>query len=299
MHLVGSSGLKPLPTLPALEPSALGCRHEELERLIERDGLPFDAAETRSRRREVVRLVAKHHFIAYRDVELEVWYREEREQWSWRLLRGGGEDRAASARLEQLELTGADVIPFDEVPRPPEQAEARAIGEAVSAVAAGGRSRVLATHEHRPALREALLEAQREVIIISPWLATNAVDAELLSWIEQALRRSRELRIRIGYGIEPAGKTRRADRDQQDALKRLRKISDRNCGRIELVEVGNTHQKIVICDQRFAIVTSFNFLSFKPRPGRGIRLETGMLIEEAAAVENLRRGLLETLGVRR
>lgn len=298
-HLVGTSGLKPLPTLPALEPGVLACRHEEVERLIVRDGLPFDTEETRSRRREVVRLIAKHHFLAYREVELEIWHREERDEWRWRLLRGGGEDRAASARLEQLELTGQQVIPFDEAPREPDQPEARAVVEAISSVATEGRSKVLATHEHRPALQEVLLEARREIIIISPWLATNAVDGELLSWIEQALRRNRELRIRIGYGIEQAGKTKRPDRDQQEALKRLRKISDRNRGRIQLVEIGNTHQKVVICDERYAIVTSFNFLSFKPRPGRGIRLETGFLVDDGAQVRALREVAVDALAPRR
>jgi hypothetical protein len=294
-HLLGSSGLKPLPTLSALEPGALACRHDEVERLIARDGLPFDTGETRSRRREVVRLIPKHHFLAYREVELEIWHRADRDEWRWRLLRGGGEDRAASERLEQLELTGQHVIPFDEAPGEPEQAQARAVAEAVSAVAASDRSKVLQTHEHRPMLREALLEAQHELVIISPWLATSAVDAELLSWIEQSLRRNRELRIRIGYGIEQVGKTKRPDRDQQEALKRLRKVSDRNRGRIELIEIGNTHQKVVICDDRYAIVTSFNFLSFKPRPGRGIRLETGTLVHDAETVRALRRDVLGAL----
>lgn len=295
-HQLGASGLKALPTLPGLEATALACRHEEVEQLIERDGLPFDTAEAKSRRREVVRLVAKHAYVAYRQVDLEIWHRADRDEWRWRLLRGGGEDRAASARLEQLELSGNDIIPFDEAPREPDRAETRALSDAISTtVRTGTGVRILQVHEHRPALRDALLEdARRELIIVSPWLATNAVDADLLSWIEQALRRNKELRIRIGYGIEPTGKTKRADRDQQEALKRLRQVSERNRGRIELVEIGNTHEKVVICDDRYAIVTSFNFLSFKPRPGRGIRLETGTLVEDPSAVHVLRQNVLRT-----
>jgi phosphatidylserine/phosphatidylglycerophosphate/cardiolipin synthase-like enzyme len=170
-----------------------------------------------------------------------------------------------------------------------ERAEAQEIASAVSEVATGGRAKVLAAHEHRPALRDALREARRELIIISPWLATAAVDGELLGWIDQALRAQKSLRIRIGYGIEPVGKAKRPARDQEDALRRIHKIAERSRGRLVLVEIGNTHEKIVICDESYAIVTSFNFLSFKPRPGRGVRLETGMVIEDPAAVRELRR----------
>jgi hypothetical protein len=285
-----ASGLRALPLVPELERAALEARHEEIQRLVARDGLPFDREDLRARRREVVRFVAKRCFVAYREVHLELWHRDEKDEWRWRLLRGGGEDRVVSERLEQLEQTkDAVVIPLEEAPPAPERAEAQEIASAVSEVATGGRAKVLAAHEHRPALRDALREARRELIIISPWLATAAVDGELLGWIDQALRAQKSLRIRIGYGIEPVGKAKRPARDQEDALRRIHKIAERSRGRLVLVEIGNTHEKIVICDESYAIVTSFNFLSFKPRPGRGVRLETGMVIEDPAAVRELRR----------
>lgn len=291
-----ASGLRSLPLVPELGRAALEERHEEVQRLVTRDGLPFDREDLRSHRREVVRFVAKRCTVAYREVQLELWHREEKNEWRWRLLRGGGEDRVVSERLEQLEQTkDAVVIPLEEPPSEPARAEAQEIASAVTEIAAGGRAMVLATHEHRPALRDALREARRELIIISPWLATAAIDGELLGWIEQALRAQRQLRIRIGYGIEPVGKAKRPPRDQEDALRRLRKLAERSRGRLELVEIGNTHEKIVICDERYAIVTSFNFLSFKPRPGRGIRLETGMVIEDSAAVAELHRRVSRTL----
>ena len=67
---------------------------------------------------------------------------------------------------------------------------------------------------------------------------------------------------------------------------------------IRTVEIGNTHEKLVITDGRAAIVTSFNWLSFNPRPGRGMRRETGIRIDEREEVQRLRGALAAALGLR-
>ncbi|MGH7298702.1 MAG: phospholipase D-like domain-containing protein, partial [Polyangiaceae bacterium] len=146
-------------------------------------------------------------------------------------------------------------------------------------------------HEHREALRDAILEARRELIIVSPWLRTAAVDHELLGWLRTSLDRNKELRITVGYGIErDAAAAQRKDpavRDQEEALRRLREMGDRAHGRVRVVEVGNTHEKLVICDDQYVILTSFNFLSFNPRPGKGLRREMGYRITDTAIVADV------------
>ena len=63
------------------------------------------------------------------------------------------------------------------------------------------------------------------------------------------------------------------------------------------VEIGNTHEKLVLTEGRTAIVTSFNWLSFKPTPGRGLRRETGLRVDEVSAVVALRASLADALGL--
>ena len=42
--------------------------------------------------------------------------------------------------------------------------------------------------------------------------------------------------------------------------------------------LGNTHAKVLICDKRFLIITSFNWLSFKGDPKRTFRDERGTYV---------------------
>ncbi len=79
-----------------------------------------------------------------------------------------------------------------------------------------------------------------------------------------------------------------AVRDQEEALRRLREMGSRARNRLRVVEVGNTHEKIVICDDQYVILTSFNFLSLNPKPGRGSKREMGYRITNAAMVADVR-----------
>jgi phosphatidylserine/phosphatidylglycerophosphate/cardiolipin synthase-like enzyme len=105
------------------------------------------------------------------------------------------------------------------------------------------------------------------------------------------------LRITVGYGIDREGGRRPdpAARDQEEALRRLRKMGDQVRGRLRVVEVGNTHEKVVVCDDRYVIITSFNFLSFNPRPGKGVRREMGHLITDRDVVARVRATVTRAL----
>ena len=126
------------------------------------------------------------------------------------------------------------------------------------------------------------------------------MDGELVSWLDRALQSYRDLRIIIGYGIEQddGRKNDRKAQDQRDALARLNKLGNRYKGRLSTVEIGNTHEKVVISDGRSAIVGSFNWLSFNPRPGKGVRRERGILVDEREEVNRLRAELAGVLRLR-
>ncbi|MBI3723616.1 hypothetical protein HY251_06640 [bacterium] len=227
-----------------------------------------------------------------------MWYRRDGDQWRWRLLRGGGEEEPVSAKLAELEAEGATVIPLEERRDLVLGPRGEEIHAAVAEAQQAARPAVLGTSEHREALRDAIFDARRELIVVSPWLRTAAVDPELVGWFRTALDRRRDLRVTIGYGIERDPKKGRdpAARDQEEALRRLQAVGDRARGRLRVVEIGNTHEKLVVCDDRYVIITSFNFLSFNPRPGKGIRREMGHRITDQAVVAQVKAQVARVLG---
>ena len=77
----------------------------------------------------------------------------------------------------------------------------------------------------------------------------------------------------ICYGIAD-----QKDKDSESAVKLLRDIQNKgNYGKnLYIIKLGNTHEKVLICDDKFMVTTSFNWLSFKGDPKRGFRQETGI-----------------------
>jgi hypothetical protein len=301
--LVRSMGLHVLPNAMELAPLDVEVRHAEVQNLLNRFGLPFEDRDTpkgqKRLQRDIVRMTANSSYQAWRQADLEVWHSAERGEWDWRLLYGGGENREISTALRTLQQDGVEILPLDNAPREVAVSE---VGEAIHRVieVARPRSKLLKTEEHRSALRELIESSQREIIIVSPWLTTAAVDGELVAWLERALQSYRDLSIVIGYGIEQddGRKNDRKAMDQRDALHQLNKIGQRYKGRLRTFEIGNTHEKVVISDGRSAIVSSFNWLSFNPRPGKGVRRERGILVDEREEVTRLRVELAGVLGLR-
>lgn len=178
------------------------------------------------------------------------------------------------------------------------------------------------TYEHRELLEKALKHARKRVIIVSPWLEPAAINDELQNLMRRALERGVE--IVIGWGMPPNSEEKGAKRDERslymlrqlerlardtkEAAERLKKEQaarraklaerghtvteappndERQMGRLRVVRLGDTHEKILISDQHFAVVTSFNFLSFRADPKRGFRRETGMYHQIKPEIERL------------
>lgn len=288
---LAAAGLRALPTPPQLRPLDIEARHAEVQRLLDREGLPFEdpGVQKERRRREVLRVRPLRTYVAYREAELHVWRHRQRGEWDWRLLRGGGEEREASEHLAELESEGHTVIPLDDVDQPSLGQPAEAIHEAVEGVATKARA-PLEPQEHREAIRDVIGEARDHLIVVSPWLRTSGVDVELLSWLTAAIDRNKSLRITVGYGIERQGGRRRDPTlsDQERAVRQLREAGSRSRDRLHVVEVGATREKLVIGDERSAIITGSTFLPFDPRPGKGIRREERWRITDPPSVAQLR-----------
>lgn len=281
-------------------PAQIEERYKEIQSLIERDGLPTDKSRYTGKR-EVLRVEAVKPTTIYRPAELEVWYNSSTKKFGWRILRDGIEETQAAQLLDQLEAEGSQIIPLEDISQDVEIPEYNQplhdVAEEVQQQSS--ESSILTTSEMRDALKEAINDSQKSLIIISPWLRTAAINDEMTRWFESALNEKRHLKIIIGYGIEklPSQPKIRKDYLQQDALRHLQRLQGKFQERLKLVEIGNTHEKIVLCDKKYAIITSFNFLSFNPEYGRnqGVRREIGYRITNEKDVEKLVEYVKENL----
>lgn len=140
------------------------------------------------------------------------------------------------------------------------------------------QSKIIHTYEHRDILINGLKNAREFVVIVSPWIKRSGFDYELESLIKQAI--NRKVKVFIGYGI--------SDKDDSDKeiIKRLNKLQTENKN-LKVVKLANTHEKVLICDNDFVVVTSFNWLSFKGDPKWGFRQETGIYTKRKEIIQSM------------
>lgn len=151
-------------------------------------------------------------------------------------------------------------------------------------------SRLLNTSEHRPLLLEAIKSAKHRVLIVSPWIKQDATDTELIKAMESAINRG--VWIAIAFGMPPRRDESREDAIDPQVEAEFNKITQRSNGdHFHFEWVRNTHQKILVCDSKFCVVTSFNWLSY--RGDRGFRQETGSLHKGAAQITSLTQTVLK------
>ncbi len=140
-------------------------------------------------------------------------------------------------------------------------------------------------HEHPGLLKRALQISNDRLLIISPWIRHQVVDSEFIRLLEEALRRGVD--VYIGYGIdENGGGGNKKDQKlpiTNQAKSELDRL-DRKYNNFNFVYVGNTHRKSLVCDDVFAVTTSFNWLSFRGDKGKP-RDERGQLVNKKRYVD--------------
>lgn len=140
-------------------------------------------------------------------------------------------------------------------------------------------SDIIHTYEHRDYLFKALREAKNRVMIVSPWIKANVVDNEFLKILEETLKR--KVNIYVFYGIKGS-----SQQNDNWSIEKLTQLSN-NYKNLEFKKVRNTHRKILVCDDKFGIGTSFNFLSFRADPNLTYRDELGIIVREKETIEKL------------
>lgn len=149
--------------------------------------------------------------------------------------------------------------------------------------------KILNTYDHRPLLIKALKESKEEVVIVSPWIKCASTNGEVLNLIEKAVERN--TKVIIGYGI-----SEKKDSDEW-VIQKLIGIRDtkKNGHNLQLISLNNTHEKVLISDDNFMVITSFNWLSFKGDPNRGFRQETGIYTEAKDCINDMKHNLSERM----
>ncbi len=176
---------------------------------------------------------------------------------------------AAAAELEYLR----SVTPPESTLAPDTRARLKAAEERVAELETKlGEIEVrpVPVYEHPALLEEAMATAQHRLMIISPWIRGKVVTDQFLRRLEDALKRG--VTVHIGWGLDAEPKQEWPD--DQRAMARLREL-DGKYENFAFARLGDTHAKVLICDDRFVVTTSFNWLSFRGDPRRPFRDERG------------------------
>ena len=103
--------------------------------------------------------------------------------------------------------------------------------------------------------------AEEEIDIVSPWMNRYAVNDVLIEKMEKALNRG--VKIRICYGIESDHDSfNQARSERSDEVADFLRERFLDAGLNFRIRRDNIHYKAVICDEKFYLEGSYNYLSF-------------------------------------
>jgi phosphatidylserine/phosphatidylglycerophosphate/cardiolipin synthase-like enzyme len=122
---------------------------------------------------------------------------------------------------------------------------------------------------HRQALREALENAQQDVIIVSPWITRLAIEQDgVLSLLAQAAERG--VTCTIFYDKALSEKAQYADEVARNQSREV--VAGLQAAGAKVYPLHNVHAKEIFVDERYPLMGSFNWLSVS-RQGKWVRHE--------------------------
>lgn len=137
------------------------------------------------------------------------------------------------------------------------------------------------TTQHKEYLLYALKKAKQAVYIHSPWVRHNVVK-EYEKHIESALQKG--IKVSIKYGLKPRNRFEKAPIDPESKM--LFDKWDKSYPNFK-ANTDDNHSKILICDDEFMIVGSFNWLSFGGLADKDgdIRGETSSVVKNKDSIQ--------------
>lgn len=137
------------------------------------------------------------------------------------------------------------------------------------------------TTQHKDYLLYALEMAKQAVYIHSPWVRHNVVK-EYEKHIESALQKG--IKVSIKYGLKPRNRFEKAPIDPESKM--LFDKWDKSYPNFK-ANTDDNHSKILICDDEFMIIGSFNWLSFGGLADKDgdIRGETSSVVKNKDSIQ--------------
>ena len=144
-----------------------------------------------------------------------------------------------------------------------------------------GQTRLIITEEHRPLLKRAIAEASSELTLVSAWIDPFAFDDELCRMLAVAIGKGTKVRIAWGLGVNSrrGSEATRIREKGNNALAKLIKLIPGHLKQNLAIKITETHEKFIICDDRFCAWGSFNWLSYRGERDSGYRRETSFYSE--------------------
>lgn len=144
-------------------------------------------------------------------------------------------------------------------------------------------------YEIRQVLLSTFRIAEHEIDIISPWVSKHAVNNELITEMENALKRG--VSLKIIYGIDGSSDSSMKRKSESQAIindlsKRYKKYGSKFKARLD-----NTHEKLLLCDDKYFLIGSYNLLSFGGDYKDDTRKEIMMYQETKPVILSLRNKL--------
>ncbi|WP_366161245.1 phospholipase D-like domain-containing protein [Bacillus infantis] len=145
-------------------------------------------------------------------------------------------------------------------------------------------SRYIMNYEIRKLFLHYLKTAQESLYIISPWMNSYIVNDEFIEDITNLLKRG--VKVSIIYGINAEDEPGDIRNQKTNSLaEKLKKLGKKHQGLL-MITHGQTHEKLLICDRKYYINGSFNFLSYSGEDdGKYFRNEGSTYSEDLGLIE--------------
>lgn len=148
------------------------------------------------------------------------------------------------------------------------------ITELREAVLSKGATMLIPAWDHPNILNDAFLNAKQRVIIVAAFISWVCTQSSFLRPLERCLKRGTEVTIIYGIGTDGNNRSEEKWKRGVASLKSLQAKHRKNFNLIDAGEVQRrigegTHEKILIKDNEYAVIGSYNWLSFKSGEKRG------------------------------
>lgn len=159
--------------------------------------------------------------------------------------------------------------------------------------------------DHLDVFREAIEQAEKELIIVTPWIRGNE-SKQFVNDIVSALERG--VKVTVVYGNKCSNENDNNDAEVEQILQQLFSGYTNSCsGLIRLgtenyIESRGTNERILVCDSKFVVIGSWNWLSHpyrdycnKHRENRKaqIRQEISIKISEELSISEIKARLFQ------